>query len=356
MTQQINRVRKRQNGNTKSNPKSRVDIVIPDNLRTTFSGSNFIFFDSGEEDIDRIIILASEENISYLNTSKLWCIDGTFDISPSLFRQLFTINVLLSGRNLPVLYAFLADKTEKIYTRLFETIKSKVENEPDYIFCDFEKGILNSIEKFYKNSNISGCWFHLVSNLYKHVQSNGLVKIYKNRGDNIFKKCFKYLKFLAFIPASDVIDGFNMIKSISCAEFKVILDYFEKYYIGKQVENDKDKRLVPSFPIKYWNVHKRIIKDLPRTNNNIESWHKSLSQDIESHPTFVKILKHLRREQRLTEQHYDEIKNGLIFVRKNKEIRKDENIKSHLKTYNKNELFTFLDNLIILFETKKDKN
>ena len=84
-----------------------------------------------------------------------------------------------------------------------------------------------------------------------------------------------------------------------------------------------------------------MLKDLPRTNNNRESWHKSLSQDIESHPVFVKILKHLRREQRLTEQHYDEIRNGLVFKRKKKEILKDEKIKSHLKTYKKEELFVF---------------
>ncbi|RMZ93558.1 Ragulator complex LAMTOR3 [Brachionus plicatilis] len=146
-----------------------MEISIREELSNTNSGPDFVLFESGENDPDRLIILPTDENLSFLYLSKLWCIDGTFEISPSLFRQLFTINVLVNGRNLPVLNAFLADKTEKIYTRLFEFIKYRVNNEPGNLFCDFEKGILNSIEKSYKRTNISVCWFHLVSNLYKHV-------------------------------------------------------------------------------------------------------------------------------------------------------------------------------------------
>ncbi|RMZ97726.1 hypothetical protein BpHYR1_052021 [Brachionus plicatilis] len=224
LTQQISRVRRRQNGLSKSNPKNRMEMSIPEELRKTNSGSDFVPFDSGENDPDRLIILAINENL--------------------IVVLLFTINVLVNGRNIPVLYAFLADKTEKIYTRLFEFIKSRVNNEPENLFCDFEKGVLNSIEKCYKRTNISGCWFRLVSNLYKHVQSNGLVTAYKSRTDNRFRKCFKYLKFLHLIPPQD-------------------------FYIGKQLDNDASKRAVPLYPIKYWNVHKRILKDLPRTKNNL---------------------------------------------------------------------------------------
>ncbi|CAF0812115.1 unnamed protein product [Brachionus calyciflorus] len=287
---------------------------------------------------------------------EMWCIDGKFDISPSLFKQLFTINVLLNGRNLPLLYAFLVDKSEKTYRRLFNFIKEFVYCDFEYIFCDFEKGILNAVEFFFSKSQISGCWFHLASNLYKHIQQNGLVSTYRNHSESLLRKCFQYIKLLAFIPPKDVIFGFEMIKQMSPSKLIPILDYFEKYYIGVPVKNDSTKRVIPLFQIKYWNLYKRICKELTRTNNNIEAWHKSLSQDIESHPTIFKLLKHLRREQRMTEQLFDEIKSGRIFQRSKKEVKKDQNIKLHLENYNKENLVEFFDKLILILKDKKDKN
>ena len=38
---------------------------------------------------------------------------------------------------------------------------------------------------------------------------------------------------------------------------------------------------------------KLTIKDLTRTNNNIEAWHKFLTHDLESHPNFYKLFKTL---------------------------------------------------------------
>lgn len=115
-------------------------------------------------------------------------------------------------------------------------------------------------------------------------------------------------------------------------------------------ENDPNELSVPCFQIKYWNVYRRVLKELPRTNNNIEAWHKSLSQDIESHPTFVKLLKHLRREQRLTEKLFDEIKQDVIFQRSKKETKKDEAIKTHLKRE------CSFDAKKYIFKTKKNIN
>ncbi|CAF0987067.1 unnamed protein product [Brachionus calyciflorus] len=161
LTRKINYRRSYQLGDAKSKLKNRQEIIIPEELKFTYSGHQFVLIDTGEDDKDRMIILASDENIKYLNSVKMWCIDGTFDISPSLFKQLFTINVLLNGRNLPLLNAFLVDKLEKTYRRLFYFIKEFVHSDPEYIICDFEKGILNAVEFFFSKSQISGCWFHL---------------------------------------------------------------------------------------------------------------------------------------------------------------------------------------------------
>ncbi|CAF1060172.1 unnamed protein product, partial [Brachionus calyciflorus] len=86
------------------------------------------------------------------------------------------------------------------------------------------------------------------------------------------------------------------------------------------VKNDLTNLVIPQFQINYW----KLCKELPRTNNNIEVWHKSLSHESESHPTILKLLKHLRYEQRMTEQLFDEIKSGRIFQRSKKEVKKDK--------------------------------
>ncbi|RNA18654.1 hypothetical protein BpHYR1_040038 [Brachionus plicatilis] len=178
LTQQISRVRRRQNGLSKSNPKKRMEISIPVQLRKTNSDSDFVLFDS-------VVV-------------HRWNYMG-------------------------VIYQFFMP---------FWLIKLK----------KFIQDYLNLLNL---EANISDCLFHLVSNLYKHVQSNGLVTAYKSRTDNRFRKCFKYLSYLR--------------KMLSM------------FYIGKQLYNDASKRTVPLNSIKYWNVHKRILKDLPRTNNNIEA-------------------------------------------------------------------------------------
>ncbi|RNA15738.1 hypothetical protein BpHYR1_039360 [Brachionus plicatilis] len=294
-----------------------LNIKIPNKLSLTYSGNQFVFFDGGQDDENRIIVLATDENLNVLKNIKIWCVDGTFEITPTLFYQLFTINVIESGRNIPLLYAFLSNKNQDTYFRLFESLSTRLNSSPDYIFCDFEKAILNSLEKFFPSSKLSGCWFHLADNLFKHVQSNGLVKEFRCRSNFSLRKCYKYVKFLAFVPAHD--------------NFKSIQDYFEKFYIGLPMKNDTTKRAVPQYPIKLWNVYKRIVKDLPRTNNHIEAWHRSLKQDIESHPTFIKLLKHLLREQRLAEKLIDEVRVGIFGRRSNKEVKKDIAVKNLLE-------------------------
>ncbi|CAF0752698.1 unnamed protein product [Brachionus calyciflorus] len=300
--------------------------------------------------------LPRSANSKIYTKSKVWCIDGTFDISPTLFRQLFTINALKGGRNIPLVYAFLCNKSECTYIRLFSLINDFIDFNPEHIFCDFEKAILNAIEKMYPSAQIGGCWFHLVSNLYKNVQSKGLVRQYRSRENSQFRLCFKYLKYLAFLPPKSVIFGFDSIRSIAPAEFNPILEYFEKYYIGLPLPNDKSKRNMPNFPIKMWNVYKRVIKDLPRTNNNIEAWHKALAQDIESHPTLIKLISHLKKEQKLAEKLIDEIHGGIFYPKSKKESIKDNQIKSILIDFKEEELFDFFNKLIVAFDTNKLNN
>ncbi|CAF1109324.1 unnamed protein product [Brachionus calyciflorus] len=188
-------------------------------------------------------------------------------------------------------------------------------NPPDSFSCDFEKGLLNTIQLTFEKCKVLGCWFHLSQNLWKHVQSYGLVEKYSS--DKEFYKAFQRLKALPFVPCDDVVDAFKVIKCNSPVEFNLMLEYFETYYIGKLKKNSKSVREEPMFAIETWNVYERIEKDLPRANNNLEAWHKVFGNDCKKNPTLHKLINQFRLEQNLTEIILDQINSGDTYKRRN---------------------------------------
>ncbi|CAF1118359.1 unnamed protein product, partial [Brachionus calyciflorus] len=189
LTQKINRTRKAV-FNFGPNEKSLENLVIKDQYKITNSGKNFILHESGNDDLERLIILATEDNLNVLNNDPVWFIDGTFEISPKVYHQLFTINEIQKNRNLPLVYAFLANKQESTYTRFFNVISKYITNKPAYIMCDFEKAVVNSVKKHFPKASVGGCCFHLTSNIWKYVKNNGLKTVFSN--DLEFSKTFYY--------------------------------------------------------------------------------------------------------------------------------------------------------------------
>ena len=107
-------------------------------------------------------------------------------------------------------------------------------------------------------------------------------------------------------------------------------------------------RSVPNFPIPIWNVYDRVMKNLARSNNSLESWHKSFSQDINSHPNINKLIRHFIREQHLTEVNFQQIRSGVIFERLKVEVNRDNAIKDLFKDYNKKNIDSILERLIFI--------
>ena len=47
-----------------------------------------------------------------------------------------------------------------------------------------------------------------------------------------------------------------------------------------------------------WNVHQRVIEDLPRTNNSVEGWHRGSQQSVDCyHPSVFKLVMYFCKEQ-----------------------------------------------------------
>ena len=81
-----------------------------------------------------------------------------------------------------------------------------------------------------------------------------------------------------------------------------VLDYFEENYMGGFRRNAP--RRVPLFSIDLWNMFHRCFDELPRTNNNIEGWHRGFKSSVRvDHPTFWKLVDALKKEQSLSRVH-----------------------------------------------------
>ena len=92
---------------------------------------------------------------------------------------------------------------------------------------------------------------------------------------------------LAFVPLADILQSFNVLSQHCVGNEQGILDYFETNYIG---EVRRGRRRPPMFPHTLWNIHRRVVNDLPRTNNLLEGRHRQFNQCVTiAHPTILEI-------------------------------------------------------------------
>ena len=77
--------------------------------------------------------------------SQHWFADGTFNVTPDGFDQLYTIHAYVNGQTYPCVYALLPGRSENIYRRLLEHIASLGGNAaPQSVVTDFEMAAINA--------------------------------------------------------------------------------------------------------------------------------------------------------------------------------------------------------------------
>ena len=72
---------------------------------------------------------------------------------------------------------------------------------------DFETAAINTTRNVLPLTDISGCFFHLSSNLWKHIQHAGLQERYMNDPQFGLKLCT--IAALVFVPSQDVVNSFD---------------------------------------------------------------------------------------------------------------------------------------------------
>lgn len=87
MVQTIRRVRV--NNDIPAAPTTLIDLIIPENMKN-IGDVPFLLYDSGPS-ANRILIFSTQRNLELLRRAKVLAMDGTFDIVPPLFSQLYTL-------------------------------------------------------------------------------------------------------------------------------------------------------------------------------------------------------------------------------------------------------------------------
>ena len=274
------------------------EISIPGKFKITLKGQQFLLFDSGIGDVERLLIFGTTQMLALLRDSNSWFADGTFKVVPSQFFQLYTLHCEKDGYIIPCIYALMTNKSEIAYRKLFsKLVELEPELNPTRIMVDFEKAAINALEDQFI-SVISGCFFHLSQNLYRQIQSKGLTTKYMEEEE--FAVQMRMLAALAFVPECDVTDCFVILMAQFPPIAVEIAEYFEINYIGRRLPDQS--RRTPPYPIRIWNMFVRVISRTARTNNAVEGWHNAFKSGANCpHPNFIKLLNHLQREQSLQE-------------------------------------------------------
>jgi hypothetical protein len=88
---------------------------IPYELQFIIKKKPFLFYDSGIDDTNRIVIFTTKENILHFIYSKVIICDATFKSATTNFEQLFTIHCNVKNDNLPLIFCFIKSKNEPSY-------------------------------------------------------------------------------------------------------------------------------------------------------------------------------------------------------------------------------------------------
>ena len=118
--------------------------------------------------------------------------------------------------------------------------------------------------------------------------------------DEEFALTIRMLAALTFVPPNDVIDSFDTLADYSRngygQDLDDFLDYFEDNSKGWFRHNTP--RRCPTLNIETWNMFYHTDKELPRTNNVVEGWHRGFQLHVTNcHPSFWKFIDIMKQEE-----------------------------------------------------------
>jgi len=227
-------------------------------------------------------------------------IDCTFKVCPKGFYQLFILMVYVDEFDsyVPIFYVLMQSKRHNAYKCVLSNLiyTTNWNLNPKTITCDFEKGMLKSIEEEFHGEDIPivCCLFHWKQALrrkleYYHIPKNEISELMGHNGK---------IDILTVIPIDEiVVKGIPYVRSLMDERGNVMgWDTFWRYFI---------KTWTIEYKPTYWNVS--LYKDMDvlrnRTNNPLERYNRTLNEMFPTpHPTMTQFVSTIKGEsQRFVE-------------------------------------------------------
>ncbi|XP_021339735.1 uncharacterized protein LOC110440948 [Mizuhopecten yessoensis] len=188
-------------------PTTHDAINVLGEWQETTTGAQFLLADDGDH--NKILVFGTTGNLHHLSNADTIFGDGTFYASPVLFTQLYALHALIKDEMYPLIFAFLPDKCQISYQRLFEIVKTAAANNntqlnPTTIFLDFESSARNAAETVFPQASIKGCLFPYCKRIWRKVQKLRLADQYTN--DNLLNLHIRRASALPLVPINQVDD------------------------------------------------------------------------------------------------------------------------------------------------------
>lgn len=329
-------------------PSSRAELLIPEAYQTyeisPGISEQFLLFDSGVNDENRILIVGRQSSGSWSSLMKKLYVDGTFSLAPNLFAQIYVIMAERGGFVVPVLYALLPNKNNQTYIRMFEAIKQMwPQLNPISISIDFEQAAIGAVKTVFPECAIFGCMFHLTKNLRKKLSNEGLLNRYNT--DAEFALAARMVISLSFVPIPDLDDALEALTIELHDDLAPILNWFEDYYVGR-INRNRTRRAA-TFPPDTWNVYQRTINGENRTNNHAEAAHRRMQAEFGvDHPTIWKFIDGIRGIQKGRDTMYEQfIRGDQPPMKRQKYIAADERIMRIVDSYEARNIIEYVRGL-----------
>lgn len=263
----------------------------------TLNDEIILKYDTGSDDIQRILIFSNDKLISFFKSCSIVQADGTFNVSPKLFDQVYIFHGTNNGLTVPVFYCLLPSRTQQIYEKVARCIMeiTGINLHLRKIVMDFELAAQKGFKNIF-NVDIQGCFYHLQEANYRHLCTIGGKIRYSNDPEYAIK--IRMFGCLAFLPKHLVRQGFQALIDKFLLEmdqpFEDFVQYFQRIYVGSMLGNVERP---PRFSIEIWNLHETVISDENRTNNHVEGHHLKLKALAGCyHPTIQKFVEIIKKD------------------------------------------------------------
>ena len=175
---------------------------------------------------------------------------------------------------------------------------------------DFERALRNSCDNNFTERSSAGCLFHFCQTVYRKICQLGYKVRYGT--DGCFATKIKMFRALAFLPPDDVIDTYEDL----CEDESVPIEFIS-YFVLIYIRPKRGRRDQPLYPFNFWNVHNRVIQDLPRTNNAFEGFHSHCAHQLQaSTQTFGSLLKLFEKKNSSHKPKLFKLREEIIYKRR----------------------------------------